>query len=172
MRQQLSLKPQDVAVLVKLLALQTDQWKQVDLAKAMGLSQSEVAKSLVRLSKAQLVQNKRVNCSAALEFILHGVKYSFPAEVGALAVGVPTALSSTIHNNMVIHSDEDRYVWPSLHGKIRGQMIKPFYPELPLAALDDSEFYGLMSAIEILRVGRARERKLAERYLESKIKKL
>ena len=49
-------------------------------------------------------------------------------------------------------------------------MIKPFYPQLAAAALKDSDFYGLMSAIEILRIGRARERKLAERYLEKKLK--
>lgn len=170
MQQSISLKPQDVALLVKLLALKKDDWRQIDIAIDLGLSQGEVAKALSRLIKSGLVQDKRVNRSAALEFILHAVKYIFPAEVGALAAGVPTAISSPMHERMVVQRGDDSYVWPSIHGSIRGQMIKPFYPQLAEAALKDSDFYGLMSAIEILRVGRARERNLAAQYLEKKIK--
>ena len=144
----------------------------MEIAQQLGLSQGEIAKALSRLNKAGLVQDKRVNRTAALEFILHAIKYIFPAEVGALATGVPTAISSPAHEKMVVQTGDDVYVWPSIHGKKRGQMIKPFYPQLAEAALKDSDFYGLMSAIEILRVGRARERKLAEHYLEKKIKSL
>jgi len=171
MQQALSLKPQDVVLLVKLLSLKKEDWLQIDLAMSLELSQSEVAKALARLSKAGLVQGKRVNRSAALEFIIHAIKYMFPAEVGALAVGVPTAISSPMHEKIVVQDGTDVFVWPSLHGSRRGQVIKPFYPELAEAALKDSEFYGLMSAIEILRVGRARERNFAINYLEKKIKR-
>lgn len=170
MQQSLSLKPQDVPILAKLLAQKSDSWRQIDLAMALGLSQGEIAKALARLNKAGLVQDKRVNRSAALEFILHAIKYMFPAEVGALSAGVPTGISAPIHQKMVVQSGDDVYVWPSAQGKKRGQIIKPFYPNLADAALKDADFYGLMSAIEILRVGRARERKLAERYLEKEIK--
>lgn len=170
MQQSIALKPQDVALLVKLLAYKSETWRQVDIAQELGLSQGEIAKSLSRLSKAGLINEKRVNRSSALEFILHAIKYVFPVEVGALAVGVPTGISAPIHEKMVVQSDEDVYVWALAKGKKRGQLIKPFYPNLAEAVLKDSEFYGLMSAIEILRVGRARERKLAEQYLERKIK--
>lgn len=170
MQQSISLKPQDVALLVKLLSIKKEDWRQIDLAFDLKLSQSEIAKALARLSKAGLVNNKRVNRSAALEFIIHAIKYMFPAEVGALVAGVPTAISSPMHEKMVVQSGDDVYVWPSIHGNKRGQMIKPLYPELAEAALKDPEFYGLMSAIEILRVGRARERNLAANYIEKKIK--
>lgn len=170
MQQSLSLKPQDVALLAKIIARKSEDWRQIDIAMELGLSQGEVAKALSRLNKAGLLQEKRVNRSAALEFVLHAIKYMFPAEVGALAVGVPTGISSPAHSKMVVQSGDDVYVWPSANGKKRGQMIKPFYPNLADAALKDADFYGLMSAIEILRVGRARERKLAENYLEREIK--
>ncbi len=171
MQQPLSLKPQDIAILVKLL-VSNSEIRQVELAQALSISQGEIAKALARLGKARLVNDKRVNRSSALEFILHAIKYIFPAEIGALAVGIPTGISSPAHIKMVIQNGDDVYVWPYSQGKKRGQIIKPFYPNLAEAALKDSEFYGLMSAIEILRVGRARERKLAEQYLERKIKKL
>lgn len=171
MQQSIMLKPQDVALLIKILARKTaDDWRQVDLAMDLGLSQGEVAKALSRLSKAGLVINKRVNRTSALEFILHAVKYVFPIELGSLAAGVPTAISAPAHRNSVVQTGDDVFVWPSLKGKVRGQIIIPFYPKLGEAALKDIEFYEMMSAIEILRMGRTRERKAAERFLERKIK--
>lgn len=171
MQQSVMIKPQDVALLIKIIARKSAvDWRQVDVAIDLGLSQGEIAKSLARLNKAGLIHDKRVNRTAALEFIIHAVKYVFPIELGALAAGVPTAISAPAHKDSVVQSGDDIFVWPSLKGKVRGQVIKPFYPRLSEAALKDEEFYGMMSAIEILRVGRARERKAAEQFLERKIK--
>ena len=171
MQQSVMVKPQDVALLVKILSRKSiGDWRQVDLAMDLGFSQGEVAKALARLGKAGLVVDKRVNRTAALEFILHAIKYVFPLELGSLAAGVPTAISAPAHKNSVVQNGDDVFVWPSLRGKVRGQVIMPFYPQLAEAALKDEEFYGIMSAIEILRMGRARERKAAEQFLERKIK--
>lgn len=171
MQQPISLRPQDVAVIVKLLVIDSEKWIQTDLASSLMISQGEIAKALARLKKASLVHGKRVNRTAALEFLLHAVKYMFPAEVGALVVGVPTGLSAPAHQKMVVQKGGDTYVWPSIHGEARGQMIKPLYPKLGEAALLDRDFYGIMSAIEIVRIGRSRERNLAAKYLEKKIMK-
>jgi len=164
-----SLKPQDAAFLVKLLTKNTNDWRQVDLADEMCLSQGEIAKMRQRLERAGLVFGQQPNRASALEFLVHAVKYVFPAQIGALAVGVPTGISSPSHQKMVSQFGEDIYVWPSILGQKRGQMIKPLYPQLAEAALKDQEFYDLMAAVEILRVGRARERKMAEQYLERRI---
>jgi hypothetical protein len=172
MEQPISLKPQDIAILAKLLVMKKQDWRQIDIALELGLSQGEIAKSLARLNKAKLVNSKRVNRTAALEFLVHAIKYMFPAEIGALSVGVPTGISSPMHKNMVVQREGDMYVWPSLKGTQRGQVVKPFYPQLAEAAKRDEDFYGIMSAIEILRLGRARERKLAEQYIEKKVKSI
>jgi DNA-binding Lrp family transcriptional regulator len=169
MQQSSILKPQDVALLVKLLAKREYDWRQVDVAQEMGLSQGEVAKSLQRLVKSGLVHGKRPNRIASLELLIHAIKYVFPVQLGPLAVGVPTGVSSPAHEKMVVQGDEDVFVWPSSLGKRRGQVIRPLYPKLAEAVLKDKEFYDLMAAVEILRVGRARERKLAEQFLEKRI---
>lgn len=171
MQQTISMKPQDIAVLVKLILQKNKSLRQIDLAIHLGLSQGEIAKSFQRLNKSKLLQDMNVNKTAALEFILHAIKYVFPAELGPLAVGVPTGISFDQHEKMVVQSGEDIYVWPLIDGKKRGQSIKPFYPKLAEAALKDSDFHAMMAAIEILRVGRTRERKLAEQYIEKRINK-
>ena len=173
MQQSAVIKPQDVAILVKILSRKhIGDWRQVDLAIDLGLSQGEIAKALARLNKAGLVVNKRANRSASLEFILHAIKYVFPIELGSLAIGLPTAISAPAHKDSVVQSSDDVFVWPSLKGKVRGQVIMPFYPKLAEAAMKDKEFYDIMSAIEILRMGRSRERKAAEQFLERSIKSL
>lgn len=49
---------------------------------------------------------------------------------------------------------------------MQGQSIEPLYPYLPEAALKDECFYGIMSALDMLRTGRARERAAGQRYIE------
>jgi hypothetical protein len=170
MGQSNSLKSQDIVLLIKLLLKKNEEWRQVDLATETGISQGEVAKSLLRLSKANLVNGKRANRTASLEFLIHGVKYFFPAELGPLTVGVPTAISAPAHEKMVVQSPDEIFVWPYSKGTKRGQVIVPLYPKLAEAALKDRDFYDLMSAIDIIRIGRSRERKLAEQFLEKRIK--
>lgn len=165
-----SLKPQDIALLLKVFSKGKLEWRQVDLAAELEISQGEVAKSLSRLKRSGLVSQKLVNRSAMLEFLIHGLKYVFPISIGALAVGVPTAISSPFFKSKIAQGDWDSYVWPSSKGSARGQIIVPLYPQLVEAALKDEKFYELMSLVEVLRMGRARERKIAEEELRKKVK--
>lgn len=170
MQQSITLKPHDIAVLVKLLTKSNDEWRQVDLAMELEISQGEIAKSLSRLNQAGLVTGKRPNLSASIELLIHGFKYVFPAELGPIAIGVPTGISAPTHEKLVVQNGEDFFVWPSSKGNRRGQIIKPLYPKLAQAAINDKKFYELMSALEIIRIGRSRERKLAEEFLIQRIK--
>lgn len=164
------LRPQDLAVLVKLLAWRKDSWRQVDLADELGLSQSEIAKSLQRLNKARLVDRKIPIQKSAIEFLVHGCKYAFPVQIGPLAMGVPTAISAPAHAHLVVDAANEGFVWPSVKGGKRGQSIVPLYPGLGIAALRDDRFYAMMAAVEIIRVGRVRERRLAEAFLSHEVK--
>ncbi len=161
MRQKDSLKPQDIVLIAKLMLLPEEDWRQIDVANALLLPQGEVAKALVRLKKSGLLTNKRVNVSGALEFLSHGLKYVFPAELGAVAVGIPAAMSAPFFDPDLLQGEGDLYVWPSSLGKTRGQIIIPFYPKMPEAVFKDKSLYELMASIEVLRIGRARERKIA-----------
>lgn len=160
-----SVKPQDVAVVLKILSLGDQAWRQIDLANQLELSQGEIAKALGRLQSVGLISGKRLNRSACEEFLIHGVKYMFPQVLGPLEEGIPTAMSFPKHRQKLARTEDDIFVWPMLGGGVRGQMIQPLYKRFPEAARKDEKLYSLASAIEILRMGRAREREFAEKYI-------
>ena len=61
-------------------------------------------------------------------------------------------------------------VWPYSKGKETGEGLLPLYPTIPIACSQDPELYQLMAAIDVLRVGRVREREAAVAYLEDLFK--
>lgn len=155
------MSPQDIVILLKIIALNNDQWQQLDLAAALGISQSEVSKSIVRSKYAQLIDptGKKVFKLGLLDFLKYGIAFVFPQQPGALVRGVPTAHSASPLKEQLV-SDE-QYVWPSIRGKVRGQAIAPLYPTVVKAIEQDQKLYELLALVDALRVGRARDKALA-----------
>jgi predicted transcriptional regulator len=62
------MKPQDVVILLKIIAIGTDTWMQKPLAESLGMSQSEVSQSVARSQYAGLLfgNGKQVMKSALL----------------------------------------------------------------------------------------------------------
>lgn len=168
MKESVSLKPHDIAIAIKILLEKKSDWRQVDISQELGLSQSEVAKSLKRLNFAGIELGRRINKTALLDLILHGIKYIYPTKPGALGFGLPTSISAPAHKNSVVN-DSEVFIWPFPNGEIRGQIIDPFYKNIAKAALKDRDFYDIMSAIDILRIGKARERSYAQKFIEKRI---
>lgn len=52
-------------------------------------------------------------------------------------------------------------VWPHPEGEIRGESLEPLYPSVVDAARRDSALHESLALVDALRIGRARERKLA-----------
>lgn len=165
---QVSMSPLDVVVLVR-LCLQNGPISQIQLADALHLSQSEISKSLRRSRYAGLLfgNSNKVMRHGLLDFLRYGIRYAFPQQAGAIVRGMPTAHSAPPLSDEIL-SDEP-YVWPSPSGNVRGHSIVPLYPKLVEAAKNDSNLYEAMALIDALRVGRARERKIAEEELEKRL---
>ncbi len=53
------MKPQDLVILLKIIALKDKEWRIIDLASSLFLSQSEVSKALERLSISGLVDESK-----------------------------------------------------------------------------------------------------------------
>src|SRR6266702_3210210 len=89
---QLTLSPQDLMVLLKLVSLGAKPATYGELAESLGMSSSEVHASVKRANAGRLVyieDDRPVIVRAALkEFLLHGAKYAFPATLGSSTRGV------------------------------------------------------------------------------------
>ena len=169
------LKSQDAVVLVKLAAhLDEPSWSQRQLAQQLCISVSEINASLKRLSKATLIQKDidgqglRPVTSAALEYILHGIKYQYPVILGEYTRGIATSFAAPVFKDKVVIGNEPIPVWPSATGDARGFALEPLYKSVPKAIQEhpDKQFYDLLSLIDVMRQGRARERKIATEMIK------
>ena len=170
MRQaQYSMKPQDVVVLLKVIALNNDNWQQTPLAHSLKMSQSEVSQSVARSKYAGLLDDngKKVMRQALYDFLQYGLAVVFPTKPGAVVRGIPTAHSTAPLNKEI--SSGENYVWPFAKGNIRGHGINPLYSTVPQAALDDEQLHALLALADALRVGKAREKNIAIQELKNRI---
>jgi hypothetical protein len=181
------MKPQDIVILLKLLCIQKEQqlgrgfdrstasgpYAMRSLEASLGISKSEISASLKRSIAPELAtkigDQIKVNRRNLSEFILHGLKYSFPITPGAPQRGVPTGFAAPMLEGSILSGSEDIHVWPHAQGPIRGLAVEPLYKSVPEAALKDEQLYEYLALIDALRLGRAREANLAAEKLKQKI---
>ncbi len=163
------MRPQDVSILLKIMAIGEQPWQLVGLSHALHISISEISESLNRSQLASLIDynKKKINRHSLMEFLEHGVRYVFPQQPGTLARGIPTAHSHPVMKNIFI--SEMNYVWPDVKGEVMGLLIEPFYPKQVEAIKQDPIFYELLALVDVIRVGRVREVKYAVTELKKYI---
>lgn len=163
------MRPQDVAILLKLLLWQDKEWLKKDLAADLFLSPAEVGHSLNRSQLAGLIdpEQKRLMKKSLTEFLLHGFAYVFPVKPGSITLGIPTAYSAPVLSNYVISTEN--VVWPYAKGSMKGQSVQPLYKGAVEAGLKDPMFYDLLCLCDTLRIGRLREKQKAKELLEKQI---
>ncbi|WP_296620803.1 hypothetical protein [Marivirga sp.] len=163
-----SMSPLDIPVLIRITMSAEEELSQVMLANNLGLSQSEISKSLNRSRYAGLLAgNYKVMKQALMDFIQYGIKYAFPQQPGALVRGVPTAHSAHPLKEEIQSSEE--FVWPHAKGTVRGQAIIPLYPSVVQAALQNPQFHSYLALIDAVRVGKTREKNLAIQLLRREL---
>lgn len=168
------LKPQDVLVALKLLEFEGKRPPFAQIAKDLSMSASEVHAAFKRLRAAHLLHGpelgNRPNRQALKEFLLHGLKYVFPAQNGAMTRGLPTSYAAEPLRRHIRAGNEPVPVWPTPDGPTRGTAFEPLYSSVPEAARRDCHLYELLALIDAIRDGRARERKIAEKELIARLR--
>jgi hypothetical protein len=166
-----NLRPQDVVVLLKLALIGDKRPPYLKIAQELHMYPSEVYTSIKRARASQLVQGlqDRVNRSALLEFVIHGLRYSFPPERGALTRGLPTAYAAPPLRGKIEGGDDPYPVWPYVEGPARGYSFSPLHKNVPQAALEDAKLYELLALVDAIRDGRARERTAAIHELKQRL---
>lgn len=171
---QIILKPQDLVVAIKLAFIAEGRRTFVLLARELLLSASDIHNSSQRLEQAGILAADRTQGLAVIkpalqEFLLHGMRYAFPAVFGGISQGMPTAAAGPTLSELLLASAESPTVWPYVHGSARGPSLCPLYPRLPEAAARDSRLYDFLTMTDAIRVGAARERELAREEIAKRL---
>lgn len=181
------MKSQDIYILLKLVCLQreerhrpaiasdlTDHYSARGLSAALGVSKTEVNASIRRsINVSMAIKDRKsgypkTNKKALLEFIVHGLKYVFPAKPAEIVRGVPTAFSAPILERKLLSMGDYIYVWPYAEGREKGQSVQPLFKSVPKAALGDDRLYEYLALVDAIRLGNPREANLAEEMLEKR----
>ena len=162
----MQLKPQDIVVLLK-LAILGNNWTYRSLAIDLFMSIGEVHNALDRAERSHLfnADSKCPRIQALEEFLIHGIKYAFPAERGTITRGMPTGYATAPLNKLITQGNDPPPIWMDPEGTVRGYSLTPLYESVPKAAKSDKRLYELLALVDAIRDGRARERKLAADHL-------
>lgn len=159
------IKSQDILLLMKLIV--DPKLSQKELAQTLSISPAEISHGYKRLKLSALLSSEGQPIHEACEeFLVHGIKYTFPAELGTLASGIPTAHSKPGFK-FVKQNPNETIVWPDAEGKVKGISLYPIHPGFPLACKHDEKLYFMSSLVEMIRSGRAREKNIAAEQLHS-----
>ncbi|MFZ6011768.1 MAG: hypothetical protein ACOYXT_15605 [Bacteroidota bacterium] len=164
MNKQVTIRPQDIVVLLKIVVLaQTgNDWLKKDLADSLNLANSEITKVFERLRFTGLIVGTRVQSLTFYEYLIYGLKATFPPSLGPEVRGLLTG-SGALPEGNITGSD---YVWAHAEGKTKGTSITPLYSEVVFASEKDHNLYLALSACEMLRVGRVTEINFARQWLK------
>jgi hypothetical protein len=168
-----ALKPQDLAVLLKLCCRAAVPFTYHRASAQLDLAASQIHSSLKRLAGARLVtltpEGFEVIRHGLREFVLHGAKYCFPPLTGPATRGLPTAYAASPLRDLLVQGEDLPPVWPHPNGQTRGFALYPLYPTAPSAAMKDQEFYELLALFDGLRFGAAREREMSSKLLSERL---
>lgn len=160
--------PLDIVVALRLT---TDAGTLVHLADELGVVPSQVHLAIRRLGTAGLLRpaSRGTNARALSEYLVHGVRFAFPAQKGALATGVPTAYSAPPLSTEI--DALDVIVWPApLHpAAVQGFAIAPLYRRAHTLVERSPATYELLAITDALRLGDASVRVIARAHLEQRL---
>jgi hypothetical protein len=166
-----NLQSQDIVLAVYLIA-DNEPWTFAQVSEVMGISSSQVHLAWGRLVNSDLADReyKRPLRKNLLEFLCHGVKYSFPATQRGIGKGMVTGLSHPIVKRKLRASTDIQYVWESPKGKEKGVIVDPIHKSAVNVAQASTLAYQIFATLDSIRLGKARERQIATDIMKDLLK--
>jgi hypothetical protein len=164
------LKPQDLCVLLKIVAIGPEPWSYQRLALELGMSASEVHAGVRRTAEVGLLslgEGWGIPVPEALdELLVHGVRYVWPAAPGPVTMGIATGpWAPGVEDAPPV--DGLPWVWPDAQGGLRGQALEPLYKSMPVAARRDGRLHVLLAFVDGIRAGNHEQRAWAVEALRT-----
>jgi hypothetical protein len=188
------MKSQDIVVLLKLASLQEQEglggsagsyedfageapYSVRGLESLLGISKSEINASIKRSLASGLAIKDRATGRANPNrrnlhgFIVHGLKFVFPAKAGGITRGVPTAFAAPMLKGLLVSGGEYIHIWPYAQGQDLGQSVEPLFKSVPDAVQKDERLYEYLALVDAIRLGNQREAGLAGQHLSERLLK-
>ena len=166
------LRPLDIVILLKIHCKKDQPWSQMSLAKELHISSRSVNEGLKRAAESRLYspRSRKVNSAALEQALVSGVRWYMPPVRGGLVRGMPTGWAGPPLDEKIIASSDDlRPVWPDPEGEVMGLSLDPLHPSVPMAVKEDRPLYEVLTLVDALRDGRARERSLAAEEISKRL---
>ena len=165
------LKPQDILVACKLFTLGDAEWPMRRLAGSLSISLGEIHAAVERGRAAGVLGLPRGKLNVAkrklFELATVAVPQVYYAIRGSVEIGVPAAMHAEPLKGVFPQDGRPvPLVWPSPAGTARGESLLPLYPTAPRAVQHDPDLHRLLALIDVVRVGDAKDRRLATDLLE------
>jgi hypothetical protein len=178
------MKGQDLVILFKLISLEQeppepssgmDPFSVRALEASLFISKTETSLSLnrsiasglaIRSSKSGHISPNR---QYLRDFVGHGVKFVFPARLGAIARGIPTGFSAPPLAALIVGAIDDFEVWPFARGRATGQSVTPLFHSVPEAVQGDPRLYEYLALVDAVRIGGPREVGVAMERLSQRL---
>jgi DNA-binding Lrp family transcriptional regulator len=164
------MRPQDIVIILKMISLGEKRCSLVEMADFLNISTGEISKAMERNAVAGLVSSDklRVNRLALRDFLIYGLKYVFPPQLGSSTRGIATAHSAFPVNQYITENGEN-YVWKYYKGTKRGNSIIPLYDKIPKFIESQPELYEFLTIVDTFRIGKKREIEIAIQELDKKL---
>ena len=170
---QLALKPQDLVVILKVAVNPERAFTLTELSSELTMALSAVHGSVTRSEQARLLSRSagstRAMKSSVHEFVVHGAKYCFPGTLGSLTRGMPTGAAGPVLRSSFESLGPLAPVWTDPSGDSYGPGLVPLHTTVPAACRQDPRLYDVLTLLDALRVGAARERELALHALNERL---
>lgn len=170
MPSQPTLRPFDVAVALRLLLVPEERYE--PLAEALVTSTSAVHRSVARLQLSGLCRasSRTVARVALQEFLVHGVRFTFPAMHGPERAGLPTGWTHPAIAALFADGNaRPSLVWASDRGTAHGELMVPLFPNVPAVAMRDPRLHELLALVDLMRTGNVRERAIGADLISARV---
>lgn len=170
------LQPVDIVVALELAGLRDADSRREKAALTLGMTRRRFEDAVTRLGRSGLVSptELRPHTRNLQEFLLFGLPYWLPAEIGPVVRGMPAATSGPGLSGLAPPDQPGigDWVWPDAPAGFArrvGKSLAPIDPIAPRAASADQSLYELLCIVDVLRIGSLREREAARAALRARL---
>ena len=128
------------------------------LSQELGISPAEMSGVVLRCKNLGLLNpDFTVQLQPFFKLLENGLRYFLPTLAGRDSLGVPTAWGNPTVAKLLRGPAGRTPVWAADTGEVHGPTVTPLFRSVPYIAPQHPKLYAALAAVDLLRLGGARE---------------